>query len=283
MPTRWEITKAVRASGLASPARLLMFVLADVAEVGTAEIPEKYTPSVTVLARETGLSKRTVQTHLMALEREGWIGRTRQTPEAMWRGDRVRYRLAIPAPGVVQELHEPGAGDAPGVVQELRRGGAGDAPLKTDLLTNTDQEQNPSSSKKPTKAETHRPDVDKICEHLADRIAANGSKRPPVTAAWRTAARLLLDTDGRTIDQAIAAIDWCQNDDFWRANILSMRKLREKYDQLRLAAQRARARKTTGQREHNGLMLNDTTIADMQRTERLAAIDAQLALEGPPA
>ena len=39
-------------------------------------------------------------------------------------------------------------------------------------------------------------------------------------------------------DQIIAAIDWCQSDEFWRANILSLPKLREKYDALRLQAQR---------------------------------------------
>lgn len=87
-----------------------------------------------------------------------------------------------------------------------------------------------------------RPDVEALCQHLADRIETNGSKRPTITKRWRTSARLLLDVDGRTTDQVHAAIDWCQNDDFWRSNILSMPKLREKYDQLRLAAQRSQGR-----------------------------------------
>jgi hypothetical protein len=34
----------------------------------------------------------------------------------------------------------------------------------------------------------------------------------------------------------LIAIDWCQSDPFWRANILSMPKLREKYETLRLRA-----------------------------------------------
>jgi hypothetical protein len=83
-----------------------------------------------------------------------------------------------------------------------------------------------------------RPDVDRICDHLADRIAANGSRRPAVGKKWRTAARLILDLDGRTEAQVHAAIDWCQDDEFWRGNILSMPTLRERYDQLRLQAQR---------------------------------------------
>jgi hypothetical protein len=83
-----------------------------------------------------------------------------------------------------------------------------------------------------------RSDVERCCQHLAQRIADNGSKRPRITQKWRDAARLMIDTDGRTETQVIAAIDWCQNDEFWRSNILSMPKLRERYDQLRLAAQR---------------------------------------------
>ncbi|MDR1264352.1 MAG: hypothetical protein LBK42_01995 [Propionibacteriaceae bacterium] len=79
----------------------------------------------------------------------------------------------------------------------------------------------------------------RLCDRLADRIEANGSKRPNITRRWLEAARLLLDADGKTEAQVNAAIDWCQRDDFWRANVLSMPKLREKYDQLRLAAARA--------------------------------------------
>ena len=81
-----------------------------------------------------------------------------------------------------------------------------------------------------------REDVDRVCEHLASRIEANGSRRPTITKGWRTEARLLIDRDGRTERQVHTAIDWCQDHTFWRSNILSMGKLREKYDQMRLRA-----------------------------------------------
>jgi hypothetical protein len=83
-----------------------------------------------------------------------------------------------------------------------------------------------------------RDDIERICDHLADRVERNGSKRPTITKAWRTAARLMLDKDGRTEEQVHGCIDWCQANDFWRGNVLSMPKLREKYDQLRLQATR---------------------------------------------
>lgn len=81
-----------------------------------------------------------------------------------------------------------------------------------------------------------REDAERLCAHLADRIEANGSNRPTIGKRWRTAARLLLDKDGRTEDQVHAAIDWCQDSEFWRSNILSMPKLREQYERMRLQA-----------------------------------------------
>jgi hypothetical protein len=84
---------------------------------------------------------------------------------------------------------------------------------------------------------TARPDVQRLIDHLAQRIHANGGTPKP-GKRWEDAARLMLDNDGLTETEIHGAIDWCQADEFWRANILSMPKLREKYDQLRLQAQR---------------------------------------------
>jgi hypothetical protein len=83
----------------------------------------------------------------------------------------------------------------------------------------------------------NRPEIDRICNHLADRIAEDGSKRPSIGKGWHDAARLMLDRDGHSEAEVHAAIDWCQGHHFWRTNVLSMPKLREKFDQLRKVAQ----------------------------------------------
>ena len=83
-----------------------------------------------------------------------------------------------------------------------------------------------------------RPDVDRLCARLADRIAANGANRPNITRKWKDAARLMLDNDNRTENQVRNMIDWCQDHEFWHTVILSMPKLREKYDQLKMQANR---------------------------------------------
>jgi hypothetical protein len=81
-----------------------------------------------------------------------------------------------------------------------------------------------------------REDVERVCRHLQQRMVENGYVKPAITNRWREAARLLLDRDKRTEAQVIAAIDWAQNHEFWRANIKSLPKLRTQYDTLRLQA-----------------------------------------------
>jgi hypothetical protein len=88
-------------------------------------------------------------------------------------------------------------------------------------------------------ADPPRTDVEGLCRYFADAIAKNGVKAT-ITKRWRTEARLLLDKDERDRQEIRAVIDWCTQDAFWKANILSVPKLREKYHQLRLAMERAR-------------------------------------------
>ncbi|GAB2696799.1 hypothetical protein [Kitasatospora kifunensis] len=87
-------------------------------------------------------------------------------------------------------------------------------------------------------AEPRRLDVEQACTLLADLIEANGSRRPAITQQWRDEARRMIDRDSIPLEDVLAAIRWSQADPFWRANILSMPKLRKQYDTLRLQAQR---------------------------------------------
>lgn len=96
--------------------------------------------------------------------------------------------------------------------------------------------------KEPRKS-ARRQDVELLCNRLVERIAANGSSRPVITEKWRTEARLLLDKDGpdgkgRPLAQAMQLITWCQEDEFWRGNVLSMPTFRRQYDKVRLARER---------------------------------------------
>lgn len=113
-----------------------------------------------------------------------------------------------------------------------------------------------------------RDDVDRLCQHLADRIEEQKGARPHIGKLWRQSARYLLDIDGYQEDKIHAAIDWCQDDEFWRPNILSMSKLREKYLTLRAAATRrggTGGTSTTNDRVRQGLELAARYAAEENR------------------
>lgn len=52
------------------------------------------------------------------------------------------------------------------------------------------------------------------------------------TAGWADAIRLMREQDKRTYDQIAELYQWVHKDDFWKAQILSPKKLREKWDAL---------------------------------------------------
>jgi len=104
-----------------------------------------------------------------------------------------------------------------------------------DTLEATVIDQDADTSDAPTR---ERPDVEAVCDHMADSVAARTGRRPRITKRWRDAARLMIDRDQRPTDQIHAAIDWVAQSDFWAANILGLPKLREKWDTIYLQARR---------------------------------------------
>lgn len=80
-------------------------------------------------------------------------------------------------------------------------------------------------------------DEDSIHYRLALRLYQNilennPDHKEPNLQSWANDVRLMMDRDKRTEDQISYLMDWVQNDSFWKTNILSVSKLREKYDQL---------------------------------------------------
>lgn len=60
----------------------------------------------------------------------------------------------------------------------------------------------------------------------------NESFKEPDLQKWANDIRLMMERDNRSEEQIKYLIDWCQQDSFWKANILSPSKLRKQYDQL---------------------------------------------------
>jgi len=101
-----------------------------------------------------------------------------------------------------------------------------------------------------------REDVTELLDYLDSRIASNGAKRPGRNKINTDAMRLLLDADNRKPAQVRHVIEFATTDSFWKANILSAAKLREKFDQLLLKAGAA----TPAQYEPNSWMRSERKI-----------------------
>jgi hypothetical protein len=79
-----------------------------------------------------------------------------------------------------------------------------------------------------------------LAEKLKGLILTNnpGAKVPDVLNGWANEVRLMVDGDNRAETEIAQVIEWSQKSDFWKANILSVKKLREKYDTLLLQMKR---------------------------------------------
>lgn len=74
-----------------------------------------------------------------------------------------------------------------------------------------------------------------LSELLKNKILENNPKalvKENQINQWTETVRLMIDMDKRTESEIKMVIEWCQLDSFWKTNVLSMGKLREKFDQL---------------------------------------------------
>lgn len=79
-----------------------------------------------------------------------------------------------------------------------------------------------------------------LAEKLRDLMLINNpnAKIPNSLDSWANNIRLMVEADNRKENDIEKVIEWCQSDNFWKSNILSVKKLREKYDTLFLQMKR---------------------------------------------
>jgi uncharacterized protein YdaU (DUF1376 family) len=90
----------------------------------------------------------------------------------------------------------------------------------------------------------------RLAEYLFARMRGNNPQaKEPNFQVWAQQFDLMLRVDKRTENDIQAVIDYCQEDYFWKSNILSAKKLRERFDQLwmKMAADPIRKR-------HSGIL-----------------------------
>lgn len=103
-------------------------------------------------------------------------------------------------------------------------------PVMDAPATDDDTTDNPAAD--------DRPDVELILDTIDAHCDHHDFKKPARTKRNHDAARLLLDNDGRTVDEVVDVLRFVTMNDFWPDKIRSATKLRERFDQLKFQAQR---------------------------------------------
>ena len=207
--------------------------------------------SVRQLSEEARCSERQVQYALRELESVGEIVLVGTSPRrthvyelplmaTLWGGADI-------AP---EGAERSGADSAPRKIRQVRV--QNPAP-KGEQSAPEPSKNRPKGNRPKTLSLEEHPEAARLCQILSDLIVANGSKKPIVGEAWLTEARRLLTLDKRPFAEAEQVLRWSQADQFWKANVLSMPKFREKYDQLRLASMRSTARRGSVEPEGPGM------------------------------
>ncbi len=65
---------------------------------------------------------------------------------------------------------------------------------------------------------------EKICQFFPEKFLPDKNEKKK----WLNDLRLLMERDGLTENEIIDMVKWARQDDFWKANFLSVRKLRKK-------------------------------------------------------
>lgn len=120
--------------------------------------------------------------------------------------------------------------------------------LQNEPVCNAEREREKERDEeaKASSPENVRPDIEGVIQGFSDLLKANDVKHKP-GQSWRTAARLLIDKDGYTPEQIMYVARFATTDEFWKSNILSIPKLRDKFESLKIKAQaQARPKTSTG-------------------------------------
>lgn len=95
---------------------------------------------------------------------------------------------------------------------------------------------------------TYSSEIIRMADRLKFLILQNnpGAKTPTDLTKWQVDFDKMKRLDNRTDEQIFAVMEFSQKDPFWKANILSAGKLREKFDTLLLQKDRPKPQQKSG-------------------------------------
>lgn len=203
--------------------------------------------SLSKLARKARVSRRSATEAVRQMIEDGFLTPLHDDMGKAWVSGRpVNYRMEMPddLPLIYDPKARVGVAVSSRGGSEERQGGlavVATLPLATTATgdssgcAQTKEEPKRGKPKKnPTEPDPPSEEVVMLCTLLADLMVENGCKRPTITTTWHDAARLMISADRRPVSEAARLIRWCQADSFWRSNVMSMPKFRDRYDTLKL-------------------------------------------------
>lgn len=106
------------------------------------------------------------------------------------------------------------------------------APNHKPLTTNHNKKDSDDSPKPARTPKYEKRDLEFAEWAWGELVKSIPELKKPNLENWAKDARLMRERDGRDYDGMVRIWSWARNDNFWQSNILSMKKLREKYDTL---------------------------------------------------
>lgn len=214
------------------------------------------------IADDLGLSRVTVRRQLEALEAENYIRSERVGGDGgklYYIAKPFRWTLGNGRERPIKNEQSPEQGDRSKMIAETDQKRS-QRPIKNDRSNketknykehkepkplsepSSDEENktNPPARRKNQKPKPPSADGMALANELLAEILAN---KPDFhltddrLANWARSADLMIASDKRSPPHVSALIRWVQHDSFWKSNVLSMDKLREKFDQLEMKMQ----------------------------------------------
>ena len=109
-------------------------------------------------------------------------------------------------------------------------------PKKADSDSDSDSEKPKKKTKRKKNVPPATPLDLELANYLAEKIKEHSPKARVSLSRWPDTFRLMREKDERTEQEIRSVVDFATNDNFWKANILSADKLREKFDTLSIKA-----------------------------------------------
>lgn len=193
---------------------------------GTKIVPGELVTSYGKLAAACGMGVKSVRTNLKHLKNSERIAvqpthRNTKITVLNWESYQVKGEAAVTVPDQPKTLDRAQTGHGPGTQRATTK--------------------NSNSNSHPKEERELPPEARQHAALLRGLILENDEKArvPKDLTAWADTIDKLHRIDGRDWAEIEAVIRWCQDDSFWWKNILSGKKLRKQFTQLR-AAERVR-------------------------------------------